>query len=122
MAVSSIRAQADECLSQFNLLLRIDNEVNKADEAVAPEQGALGADDQLARFRMWAGNIGVFAEGHASLDYRLRDLEDVQKLMSGFLFTLKDLIERGTHELQRSGRSDNDEMISGSVTRDTINP
>lgn len=32
------------------------------------------ADEQLARFKIWASNLGVFARGHASIDYRLGPL------------------------------------------------
>ena len=36
--------------------------------------GRLGiewAEDQCARFKIWASNLGVFSRGHASIDYRL---------------------------------------------------
>jgi hypothetical protein len=39
------------------------------------------AQDQLTRFNIWVNNIGVFARGHASLDYRLRDAPDILDLM-----------------------------------------
>jgi hypothetical protein len=39
------------------------------------------AQDQLTRFNIWANNIGVFASGHASLDYRLRDAPDILDIM-----------------------------------------
>ena len=49
---------------------------------------------------MWAGNIGAFAEGHASLDYRLRDNEQTQEFMLNFLVALTDFINRGKCLLQ----------------------
>lgn len=42
-------------------------------------------EDQLARFNTWCSNTGVFAAGHASLDYRLRDAEDMQDLVLSML-------------------------------------
>ncbi|KAL0262918.1 hypothetical protein SLS55_001892 [Diplodia seriata] len=36
--------------------------------------------DQVGRFKIWAGNLGVFADGHCSADYRLRygpDIKDI---------------------------------------------
>lgn len=33
--------------------------------------GAL--EDEIGRFRVWAGNLGALQKGHSSLDYRLRD-------------------------------------------------
>jgi hypothetical protein len=32
------------------------------------------ADDQCAQFKIWASNLGIFARGHASIDYRLGPL------------------------------------------------
>ncbi|EUC47258.1 hypothetical protein COCMIDRAFT_35250 [Bipolaris oryzae ATCC 44560] len=30
-------------------------------------------EDEIGRFRVWAGNLGALQKGHSSLDYRLRD-------------------------------------------------
>jgi len=43
------------------------------------------ASAQLARFNLWASNIGVFAETHASLDYRLRAAPKMQLAIQGKL-------------------------------------
>lgn len=40
---------------------------------------------QLARFNLWASNIGVFASRHASLDYRLRTALSVRAAIEGNL-------------------------------------
>lgn len=39
------------------------------------------AEDQLARFNVWATNLGVFATEHASVGYRLRDVPEISKLV-----------------------------------------
>jgi hypothetical protein len=59
-------------------------------------------EDQLARFNIWAANLGVFAEAHASLDYRLRNSPKVKALMMQQLQALQrklqstlDIVERG---------------------------
>ena len=57
--------------------------------------GNLLAEDQLGRFRIWAKNIGVFAKGHASLDYRLRDSAEVGLLMIEQLEALQDSVQKG---------------------------
>ena len=44
--------------------------------------------NQQGRFRVWAENIGVYADENASLDYRLRDSPTVAKVMLGQLSTL----------------------------------
>ncbi|OJJ94807.1 hypothetical protein ASPACDRAFT_64957 [Aspergillus aculeatus ATCC 16872] len=43
------------------------------------------AEAQLARFNLWATNIGVFAKYKASLEYRLRDSPDVQRIIINLL-------------------------------------
>lgn len=44
--------------------------------------------DDFEQFRVWAKNLGVFAPGQASLDYRLRDATD---LRDGFVLLLESL-------------------------------
>jgi hypothetical protein len=48
------------------------------------------AEEQQARFNIWAANIGVFAEERASLDYRLQEDEEVRAMV----IQLLDLIHR----------------------------
>lgn len=46
------------------------------------------AQEQQARFRMWAANLGVFARGQASVDHRLRDSSELQDLVLQLLDAL----------------------------------
>ncbi|ETS79226.1 hypothetical protein PFICI_09079 [Pestalotiopsis fici W106-1] len=46
-------------------------------------------EDQMARFSIWTSNMAVFAAWRFSLDYRLREADDVQRLMLGMLEVLK---------------------------------
>jgi hypothetical protein len=59
-------------------------------------------DNQSGRFRIWANNIGVFAGGHASLDYRLRDSPFVKNLMMVQLGQLLGHLYNGKLESDRS--------------------
>ena len=52
------------------------------------------SEDQLARFRIWVANLGVFENGHASIDYRLRDHPDVLNLITQQLDVLKINLEK----------------------------
>lgn len=45
--------------------------------------------DEFARFKLWASNIGVFADVHASLDFRVRELPDVAELFLRQLDTIE---------------------------------
>jgi hypothetical protein len=91
----NIRDQANNCLRGFNLLLELG--VGAAGDGKATKNGydIAAIEDQLARFRMWAGNIGVFAGGSASVDHRLRKNEEAGKLMFEFLQTLHEFIREG---------------------------
>lgn len=91
MELYEIRVRAEECLADFDALV-----------AVQPLDEQRGADDldgeeQRARFLIWAKNIGVFADGHASLDYRLRESPEAKGLMLDFLRSLKNYLRRGQY-------------------------
>ncbi|KAG9195991.1 hypothetical protein G6011_01112 [Alternaria panax] len=45
-------------------------------------------EDEVGRFRVWAGNLGALQKGHSSLDYRLRDSPN---LLSSALKLLEEL-------------------------------
>ena len=91
----TIQNCAKQCLDQFKVLIGIETSTEGNDNHWDPRPGEISTEDQLARFEMWAGNIGVFAEGHASLDYRLRDSDTATKLMTDFLGSLRQFIARG---------------------------
>ena len=38
-----------------------------------------GLQDEFGRFKLWTSNIGVFAELHSSLDFRLREFSDIKE-------------------------------------------
>lgn len=48
-------------------------------------------DNEFQRFRLWASNLGVFALGHASLEYRFRD---ASALKIWALDTLNELVDQ----------------------------
>ena len=50
-------------------------------------------ENQLGRFKIWAGTIGVFAAGNASTDARLKNDEDVKEIMIDMLFRLRKAID-----------------------------
>ncbi|KAK7190075.1 hypothetical protein DPSP01_006371 [Paraphaeosphaeria sporulosa] len=49
--------------------------------------------DELGRFRVWSGNLGVLQKGHSSLDYRLRDAP----LLSNEVLKLLNELEENLH-------------------------
>ena len=51
-------------------------------------------EDQLGKFRVWAGNIGAHQRGNSSLDFRLRDDSEIKgqvvRILENLLTTLHD--------------------------------
>lgn len=85
---------AKSCTDQFQGLLDVINlQVEHPGDAETP------LDEQAARFKIWAGNLGVFAHAHGSLDYRLRDSPAAKALALDQLEGLLGNIERGRLEL-----------------------
>lgn len=60
------------------------------------------AEEQQARFRLWAANLGVFAKGQASIDHRLRDSSELQDLV----LQLLDALCANLHICKRPSSSD----------------
>lgn len=85
MQDATIAEMAEACLLSFNKCLKR--------FAVLPPQHQSAVEDQLGRFSIWSANIGVFSRYRASLDYRLRGVADVQRLVRGLLWTLNEHIQ-----------------------------
>ena len=71
----SLYGHAKVCLQKLKLL------------SAASKKGEWG-EDQLFRFNTWAANSSIFTPGHASMDWRLRDLVDLQQMMVNTLEVL----------------------------------
>jgi hypothetical protein len=90
MDETTIRERASAACKIFDVLIVI---------CPAPDESrkakTINAEDQLARFKIWGGNIGVDAKGHASLDYRLRDSPQARALMLDLLERLQSHLQQG---------------------------
>ncbi len=92
----TIYSHAEICLDLFNqLYLRLEsNGTLSADEG--PPRLDLPDDaitDAMGRFKLWAGNIGVFQRNKASLDYRLGHADvrmEVERLLKQLQFNMKE--------------------------------
>jgi hypothetical protein len=54
----------------------------------------LALEDEYIRFKLWAYNIGVFAEVQLSLDYRIRELPEVKDQFLGHLDTIESRLDQ----------------------------
>lgn len=88
---ATIVEYSQTCMVLFDkLLLSIDG-ISRPDPDT---ELSAQADDQLGRFSIWAGNIGVFATANASLDYRVRDTPQIKDLIIQQLNGLAKFLQR----------------------------
>lgn len=92
-----IRSRAEDCLSDFDALVMV--QPTAEDNRNGDD---LNSEEQKARFLIWSANIGIFAEHHASLDYRLRDSLEARKLMLDLLGSLQNYLRRGFYMVSLS--------------------
>jgi hypothetical protein len=69
---SSIKSLSEICVSKFLKYLNVLQERQQDDE---------WSDDQMGHFNGWAADLGVFAEGHASVEYRLRYSPEIYQMI-----------------------------------------
>ncbi|KAI9788770.1 MAG: hypothetical protein M1816_006551 [Peltula sp. TS41687] len=81
-------------------------------------QVRISLENQLGRLKIWAGNLGVFAPGTASADYRLRNDEEIREIMVQMLTRLKKYIDQAMDpqmpELEEDDGSQDAASSSGS--------
>lgn len=61
------------------------------------EQAQSTLQNEFVRFKLWESNIGVLADVHASLDFRLREVPDVAELFLRQLGTIEERLSQGTY-------------------------
>lgn len=70
----------------------------------------------LVRFRIWTGNVGVFAPEAASLDSRLRDDYDVAEILLSMLRRLRSSLELALNPPLLEEAEEDEDDDSGSAT------
>ncbi|KAE9984204.1 Glutamine synthetase [Venturia inaequalis] len=81
----NIQKLASKCAASFKA--RFQDQPLDLREEESEERDLL--ETQNARFNLWADNIGVFAEGNASLDARLQEHQDIALLVMGQLLSVQ---------------------------------
>jgi hypothetical protein len=66
---------------------------NSQDESISDNQSQL--QDELERFQLFAANLSLTHTGHSSLDYRLRESEQLQSTVRRLLQDLIDSLDEG---------------------------
>ncbi|KAL1793659.1 hypothetical protein ACET3X_008641 [Alternaria dauci] len=83
--MSTLRLATAANVRAFQILI---DALNTSDSKSTEDLDGDALEDEIGRFRVWAGNLGALQKGHSSLDYRLRDSPN---LLSSALKLLKEL-------------------------------
>lgn len=90
----SIASASNGCLKAFDLLssgLIASGDNNKS--CMPP----MALNNQRDRFKIWAGNLGALQQGHASLDFRLKESSFLQTTFLELLSRLRDTLSRSRY-------------------------
>lgn len=85
----NIAKRVTRCLSSFKLLVLREQEPGWSEARVQLSS----VQDELSRFKVWAGNIGAHRTGRSSLEYRLRDASHIRAQVLRLLDDLDELLE-----------------------------
>lgn len=88
----SIASLYDVCVGSFNQLFNLLQEPN-CDFSSQLSKTAL--EEELGRFRVWAGNSGAHRNGQVSLDHKLREAYHVHQTVRDLLGDLDDALKEG---------------------------
>lgn len=89
---TAIASQVKKCLKSFgDLLFHLNSEKSKFTEHISESE----VKEQLARFKIWAGNIGAHRTGRGSLDFRLRDASHIKLRVISLICDMNGLLTEG---------------------------
>jgi hypothetical protein len=92
-AMDDIGALSTTCASCFDTLTR---SLRTASDDFKKQMMPIAIENEFARFRIWAGNLGALQRGRSSLDARLRDSLVLRAATLKFLSQLKDSLSKST--------------------------
>jgi hypothetical protein len=88
----SIASLYDVCVNSFNQLFDL---LQEPDCDFLSQLSATALEEELGRFRVWAGNSGAHQKGRVSLDHKLREASRVHKMVRDLLGDLDDALNEG---------------------------
>ena len=89
-----IAPKVRQCLAQFEAV-KIDFDESTSSNDITAGMPLSGLEDQLARFKVWARNVGAHRTGKSSLEYRLRDASNIWKQVVELLNNLEEALRDG---------------------------
>ncbi|CAG7922744.1 unnamed protein product [Penicillium olsonii] len=89
--MDDIGALATSCATHFETLIK---SLRAASDKFEEQMRPVEIENEYARFKIWAGNLGALQRGRSSLDARLRDSVTLRAAVLKFLGQLQDCLER----------------------------
>lgn len=109
---TAILDSACRCSSAF---LRSSSALEHTRNTLGEASSSKKLRDELGRFKIWAGNLGVFSGGYSSADYRLRHDPNIKsvvlKLLGRLEDTLKSTAQLGAYLDKPKGPRDTDSDV-----------
>lgn len=90
--VISIASWCGVCTRLFDQLCDL---LRAPDSEFSGQISLVALQDELGRFRVWAGNVGAHQSGRTSLDHRLREASQVHKQVTDLLSDLGRALQEG---------------------------
>ncbi|RDL40556.1 uncharacterized protein BP5553_00535 [Venustampulla echinocandica] len=91
--MNSIAANFAVCLADYEQLISI---IAESSSPLHQQLELSALQDELGRFKVWAGNIAAHKTGRSSLDFRLRDATPLRERIMGLLSDMSELLEEGS--------------------------
>ncbi|KAK6336230.1 hypothetical protein TWF696_001793 [Orbilia brochopaga] len=83
--LTALKAVGAETKRLFQTISILAAENTELDSSFGPQLAA-----EADRFGLWAVNLGLFVSGHGSLDYRVREADNVKSTIHGFMTSLNE--------------------------------
>lgn len=84
----------------YLLFTDVTESVSKSPTVESTSSERFDIESERQRFWLWAKNLGLFLQGHGSLDYRLRDADNVRTFTRDILLDLANSLQHGMTSLQ----------------------
>ncbi|KAJ6120117.1 hypothetical protein N7523_004397 [Penicillium sp. IBT 18751x] len=91
LAMDDIGALSSSCASCFETLIR---SLRTSSNDFKKQMMPMAIENEYARFKIWAGNLGALQRGQSSLDARLRDSVVLRAAVLKFLGQLQDCLSK----------------------------
>lgn len=74
---------------------RLQTELRRSDDHIKQQLPESALEDEVGRFRLWAGNNGAHRKGRVSLDHKLRYATHIHDKVTHFLRQLDGVLQSG---------------------------